>query len=181
MGKGIDYGLGQTNIDLATGIRFGVIPAMRVDFWYDAAEPSYPKDTCPEPDCGAERDDTTSENADGSDLLCAHCGFAAPEEQWSADDPAGYFVDEEGIKAFQGESGDIFVEVSPYFTRAEFCSPCAPGACYLTHATEEGARAYCFPHDWFEDGRAPYPVFSVATGERVLPVTPVRKHDAFTR
>jgi len=26
---------------------------------------------------------------------------------------------------------------------------------------------YCFGHDWFEDGKAPYPVYSVETGELV--------------
>ena len=33
--QGIDYGLGQSNIDKETGIRFGVIPAHEAPCWYD--------------------------------------------------------------------------------------------------------------------------------------------------
>jgi hypothetical protein len=169
MGKGIDYGRGQTNIDKSTGIRFGVIPARLVDFWYDQAEPSYPDEACPS--CGAPRDETTEENEDGSDLLCGECEMTSATEDWTADEPSGYVFDADGIQASHGESGDVFVTRSPYFTRAEFCSPCAPGACYLTGATEDGERAYCLPHDWFEADAAPYPVYRVDTGEQVFPNT----------
>ncbi len=68
-----------------------------------------------------------------------------------------------------GDDSDIFILKSPYYTRAQFCSPCAPGACYLTNPCEDGERAYCFGHDWFDDGKAPYPVFLVADDSEVLP------------
>ena len=43
MTYGIDYGNRKTNIDLETGIRFGVIPMHEVtQAWCDDAEPVYP-------------------------------------------------------------------------------------------------------------------------------------------
>jgi hypothetical protein len=39
-------------------------------------------------------------------------------------------------------------------------------------------KAYCLGHDWFDDGRAPYPVYSVETGEWMQdPRTPVEPFD----
>lgn len=85
---------------------------------------------------------------------------------------------------------DVFVSRSPYFTYAQFCSPCVPGAGNLDHPFEppkvdeldwktmphlvaELARfpmVFCLGHDFFENEEAPYPVFSVATGKRVVMV-----------
>lgn len=67
---------------------------------------------------------------------------------------------------------DIFVSKSPFFTYAQFCSPCVPGACNLDSPLAdavEGNKCFCIGHDWFDDSKAPYPVFSVETG---LPVEP---------
>ena len=66
---------------------------------------------------------------------------------------------------------------SPYVAFGPFCSPCVPGAVTLhgdvetacQYDDETGIRAYAFGHDWFEDGVAPYRVYSVATGFEVLP------------
>jgi hypothetical protein len=85
--------------------------------------------------------------------------------------------------------GDIMIIKSPYYTYAQFCSPCAPGAGYLMNwfKMENGyspetlgieqfekmaqaagfPKVYCFGHDWFGNGIAPYPVFNVETGELV--------------
>lgn len=140
MGRGIDYGIGRLangnlpNRDPDTGIRYGVISANAVDYWWEAAESQYECECEPDRDC-----------------MC---------------DPVSHDVDEEGVKASCGESNDIFVFISPFFTRAAFCSPCAPGACYLTDPCEDGERAYCLGHEWFE-GAAPYPVYRVDTGEEV--------------
>lgn len=39
MSKGIDYGMGQSNVDKSTGIRYGVISVNEcVQSWYDSAE-----------------------------------------------------------------------------------------------------------------------------------------------
>jgi hypothetical protein len=78
---------------------------------------------------------------------------------------------QEGYKLRQGaDDSDIFVLESPFFTFAQFCSPCAPGACYLRNPLDEPSednKCYCLGHDWFEDKKAPYQVYSVATGTLV--------------
>jgi hypothetical protein len=145
--EGIDYsmGLGSTNRDPETGIRFGVISAHDVDWWPESSEAIYPE--CEEPEC--------------KETECCECDL----------EPIGWKYDGDEYKAFGGEGGDIFVEKSSFFTYAQFCSPCAPGACHLNNPldhTSENNKCYCFGHEMFE-GDAPYPVYSVETGELVNP------------
>jgi hypothetical protein len=173
---GIDYGMGTTNIDTETGIRFGVIPQHDcLQAWADSSEPVYACEECD------DWDDELDECIDAV-LGC---------------EPIGYTYEEDGYKLTGCEDGDIFVEKSPYFTYAQFCSPCAPGACHLRNpldVTEDehkyamllvktnvrppkpnpllNNRCYCLGHDWFYDtetGHAPYNVYSVETGELINP------------
>lgn len=76
--------------------------------------------------------------------------------------------DDDGYKASQsGDDCDIFIVESPYYTTCQFCSPCAPGAGYIMNTVKDGVKAYCFGHEWFENGKAPYPVYDVKTGKKV--------------
>lgn len=188
---GIDYGLGKTNINKDTGIRFGVIPANHVgQAWYDSSEPDYGEPTCPK--CGnkaVERhtvseqlengvavsvDDETREAYEPyrkhgfNEYACDDCKILLSSDDVWGDNPHGFTLDDGEYKAEQGgDDCDIFILKSPYFTYAQFCSPCAPGACYLLNNIEtpsDNNKAYCFGHDWFEDGKAPYPVYSVESG-----------------
>ena len=70
--KGIDYGLGQANIDLETGIRFGVIPISHVPGFWDCAEPVYYL-SCPI--CEQELTEIPE------DLVCPHCGEKIDQEE----------------------------------------------------------------------------------------------------
>jgi len=137
--KGIDYGLGKTNIDLKNNIRYGVISQNEVlQAWCDSCEPVYPDDV----------------DLDEDDCI----------------EPAGYIYQGDGYVCECGDDGDIFVTKSLYYTYAQFCSPCAPGACYLMNPLDEldeGNKCYCLGHDWFESGKAPYKVYSVETNEEV--------------
>lgn len=57
---GIDYGLGTTNIDLETGIRYGVISQNEVlQAWADDAEADYGDPTCGH--CGNPASDSNDE------------------------------------------------------------------------------------------------------------------------
>lgn len=162
---GIDYGRGMVNIDTDSGIRYGVIHVHDVDYWCHEAEPVYGEPHCPE--CGAE----LGHNFDDGDM-CAECQYTVSSvgDECYPDSPAFWVFELEGFKAEQNnEDPDIFVTKSPYYTTAQFCSPCAPGACYLVNTVEDGPKAYCFGHDMFESGVAPYPVYRVATGELVKP------------
>lgn len=145
--RGIDYGRRKTNID-ETGIRFGVIPHGSVgSFWYEDSEAIYP-----------EADEYMSEE----DLEFA--------------EPIGFkFEDEDYFIHQTTDDPDIWIERSPYFTYAQFCSPCAPGAVYLLNELDttdgplEDNRGYCLGPEWFEDGVTPYTVYRVSDGSIVPP------------
>lgn len=177
---GFDWGRGQTNIDQETGIRFGVIHTGKVgQSWYEDSEAEYGDATCPL--CGNEAkdyDQITDEQDEAfevaehecSDYFCENCEYIFGSESAFPEEPHGFYYDQNGYDAFQsGDDPDIFVELSPYYTLCAFCSPCAPGAGYLTDRRGNGIKAYCFGHDWFENGKAPYTVYSVETGKEVKP------------
>ena len=128
---GIDYGMGKTNIDKKTEIRFGVIHQNEcLQAWCDSSEPFYPEDC---------------------------------DENYEA---TGFEYNNDGYEIKSDEYGDLFITKSPYYTFCGFCSPCAPGAGYLT--SDGNVKSYCLNHDWFEDNKAPYTVYSVETGEVVI-------------
>lgn len=132
------HSLGIVNIDIETGIRYGVIhQGELLQAWADASEAVYPEDD--------------SDNSDDDEFF---------------GEPIGFRCDIDGYEAVSDEYGDIFVIKSPYYTLCGPCSPCAPGAGYLMDPGD--MMAYCFGHDWFEDGKAPYRVFSVETGKEVV-------------
>lgn len=78
------------------------------------------------------------------------------------DDPVGFILKDGEYEASCDDQGDIFITKSPYFTWCRLCSPCAPGAGDIMSQDPQGEAAYCFGHDWFESGVAPYKVFRVA-------------------
>jgi hypothetical protein len=177
---GIDYGLGTTNIDRATGIRFGVIHSHSIlQAWSDSSEAEYGEPHCPK--CGNEAvsiddpevpdlDDAEDWEDEGRDHACVSCKYSFDSCEAYGDEPLGFTLDDGEYKATQsGGDCDVFVLKSPYYTRAHFCSPCAPGAAYLENPCESGPKAYCFGHDWFEDNKAPYPVYRVSDDSEVLP------------
>lgn len=141
---GIDYGSLQcTNRDLITGIHYGVISQHSVlQAWCDSAEPIYPE---PELD------------EDGEPI----------EDDFG--EAIGWEFSGEGYELTDCLDSDIFVLKSPYYTFAQFCSPCVPGAGNLDHPMPEGVKTYCLGHDWFDDGKAPYPVYDVVTNRLVEP------------
>ncbi len=182
MSAGIDYGSGMTNIDVETGIRFGVISQHSIgQAWADSAEADYGKPTCPK--CGneaieydVEKDGTDEKPFECSkygcaDFMCLACEYVFDSSDAYGDEPIGYTYDGDGYKMCDCLDSDVMVLQSPYYTFAPFCSPCVPGAGNLDGAEHEqhGVKTYALGHDWFEDGKAPYPVFSVVTGEQVQP------------
>ena len=160
---GIDYGNGKTNIDLKTGIRYGVINQNEVlQAWCDSNEPFHIYN-CPY--CGSEL--TKGANA----KRCPTCYKKIdPDVDFDMQEPVSFFLDDGEYKAEQTyDDPDIFIVKSPYYTFCQFCSPCAPGAGYLMNPMEGGVKAYCFDHSFFDEGKAPYKVYSVKTNEEVLP------------
>jgi hypothetical protein len=181
MSGGIDYaGVGATcNRDPDTGIRYGIIPRNDIlQAWSDSSEPDYGEPHCPE--CGNEAvefdapmPDGAAEDADRSDYArdadacndyaCDDCKHVWDSSNVFGDEPNEFTFEGDGYKAFSDDAGDVWCVKSPYYTRAQFCSPCAPGACHLSHPCADGERAYCFGSDWFDDEEpCPYPIYNVS-------------------
>lgn len=159
------------NLDVDTGIRYGVIPHNAVgQAWYDGSEPQYGEpesEDCVCPDCGKQME--SEEPVSWGDTLdCEECGQFEVELP-DCCEPSSFTNDCDGYQAEQLGEVDIFVSKSPYYTHARYCSPCAPGACYLLSPCDtDGPKAYCFGPDWFDSySPCPYPVFEVATGKLI--------------
>ena len=179
--KGIDYGMGKTNRNTETGISFGVIHQQEVgQAWYEDSEGEYGPPSCPT--CGNELDKTEEYQLNDEPVLdgegeeiddeyyCSACeiGFDGYNPDIYSDEVICHYVKNKEYLAHCSDY-DIFIEKSPYYTECQYCSPCAPGAGYILNQCEGGVKAYCYGHDWFEDGKSPYRVFSVETGKEVLP------------
>ena len=181
MSAGIDYGMGTTNVDVKTGIRYGVISQHDVlQAWADSSEPQYGSPTCPK--CGneakeydADRDFERGKDFECgrgcADFECESCEYVFDLSEAYGDEPQGYTFEDDGYSCVNCLDSDVMVLKSPFYTYARFCSPCVPGAGNLNDAGDEshGVMTYCLGHDWFEEQKAPYPVYSVETGKEVLP------------
>jgi hypothetical protein len=179
---GIDYSLGQANVD-EKGYHFGVVSQHEVlQAWADSSEAEYGKPLCP--DCFNDLDETSEYSVNDKPVFdekgneiedeyyCSVCDKGVDENDpdiWS-DEPLNFYYNEDGYQAEQtyGDT-DIFITKSPYYTWAQYCSPCAPGAGYLMSWMDKGngIKTYCFGHDWFENEKAPYPVYRVDNDEEV--------------
>lgn len=207
---GIDYSRGISNCDLATGIRYGVISQNSVSpdaiedifthgedkAWERAKEEALREARMKaRADAAAKGEDPDEAEEDvDEDRISDELGMS-----WETS-LGNYLYERDGYKLTGCLDNDLFVLRSPYYTFAQFCSPCVPGAAnldspfepatpldtskpfpdlsafaglaeqYATLAADCGfPRAYCLGHDWFDDGKAPYPVFSVETGKLVEP------------
>lgn len=179
--KGIDYSCGRSNIDPETGIHFGVISQNSVspeaiddiynqgeDVGYKNALAAHLKEKEAEHDRNHEGEALANE-FDEDEVTQ---NFA---DHYESDGGLNdYLYEQDGYKLTGCLSNDLFVLRSPYFTFAQFCSPCVPGAGNLDSPASDDAttarlaatiygfpRVYCLGHEWFDDGRAPYPVFRV--------------------
>jgi hypothetical protein len=138
MKYGIDYGNKKSNIDQRTGIRYGVIPCDLVDHLWDYMEAVYSAE-CPH--CGTEIED----------VVCGHCDMENDVEEL---EPVCHKYEGNGyILITGGDCIDLWVIKSPLYTYSKFCSPCAPGACYLPDfiegSTPDDNKCYCLGSEWF--------------------------------
>ena len=179
---GIDYsGPGSTvNRDAETGIRYGMISMNSLDHWsvseiYENGE-----------DLGfAEmQSEVKGGLASAIEKAVEDYGSIDPRKaeeiaqdildngdiEWGDAQEAGPFAWlEDGYSVQTTSDNNLWVFKSPYYTYAQFCSPCVPGAGNLDTFCADGPRAYCLGHDWFEGGIAPYPVYRVDDDALVEP------------
>lgn len=187
---GIDYGLGRTNIS-DSGIRYGVIPQRDVmllalgDIFTHGRDLAFEQfQANVKQDLRGALSDYFSDHKFSDEKTsrlddAVQNAFEAIEQDLNdryENDSSAYAYEQDGYKLQTDSSGDLWCFESPYFTYAQFCSPCAPGACYLSNPLEspiDGNKCFCLGHDWFDDSKAPYPVYSVETGAIVEPQTAV--------
>lgn len=182
---GIDYAAGQAvNRNIKTGLRFGVIHQNKIS--PEAFDDIVTNGT--DGDFEAYQDDIREAVKSAlesalSDYLSDHDIASVVEAAQDAavencgdcyesgGDCTRYEYNADGYSIQTASDGDMFIKESPFFTYAQFCSPCAPGACYLSSpldAPVEGNKCYCLGKDWFDEIiPCRYPVYSVATGELV--------------
>jgi hypothetical protein len=188
---GIDYSLGQANVDKTNGIHYGVISQGSVgEAWYESSEAQYGPATCPKCGNDAEEIPAHSEQLENgvaivvdmpdefeefeqyskhgcADYACRNCEITLDSSDCFGDEAQGYtFEDAEYSLESAFDNTTIFVTKSPYYTFAAFCSPCAPGAGDLDTPADGGVKTYCLGSEWFEDEKAPYPVYRVADDSR---------------
>lgn len=196
MDRGIDYSLGRSNFNPETGIHFGVIPMNSLAHWaWDSFEADYGEPTCPK--CGNAAvdgdSDISAESLDArgidpdtfdedreyldyevlhhacGDYACDDCHILFDGQDAFGEEPNGHTLDDGEYKASVGSDCiDAFVLLSPYYTKSQFCSPCAPGAGYLLNPCDDGVQSYCFGPDWFDEEQpCPYPVWKCGTDELI--------------
>lgn len=186
---GIDYAGFDGKVNRGPdGIRYGIISAHALTpYLYDALESDYGPPHCPKCGCEAEEGESHSRESNGyvttwtehpehtenwecsgcGDYRCDNCEYLFDGDEAFGYEPVSQTFDDSECAGFLDSHGDVWVTRSSYYTRAQFCNPCAPGAGHLNNPCPSGPRVYCFPHSWFESGKAPYPVFSIKTGKRV--------------
>lgn len=159
--RGIDYGMGKTNVDRETGIRYGVISQHSVlQAWAESAEADYGVPTCPK--CGntakdigdADLPDIDKWECDGgADYACEHCQYVFDSAEAFGDEPNGYTLDDGEYQATDCLDSDVMILKAPYYTFAQYCSPCVPGAGNLDCAVgDEVGKAVVWAGDRNELG-----------------------------
>lgn len=136
---GIDYShFKTTNRNPKTGIRYGVISLSSVSGWiWDEMTPVY-HFTCENCD--------TDLGEPGEHSNCPGCDMPLEPEGWEHVS--------EGLKFHMTQgSNEIWVTESPVVTRAQYCSPCAPGAGNLNAPCFDGAWTYALPEEFFDKPR----------------------------
>jgi len=163
------------NMDPKTGIHYGVISERstsmeRMDHWYD-------HDACYEE---SEQEFTQKLN-EFFDLI----GYI-PEKQkndledeltqlWNDNceiqDPEWYYNDEGYSAQYSPSLVCWIITTSPYYAYVKsLCSPCVMNAGDLDSGPAQkksGYKTYCLPKEFFEDDKAPYTYYEVATDKKV--------------
>lgn len=164
----------MTNQDPKTGIHYGVISQNNiVQSWAEYSEPVYGPICCPY--CGKEIKEDENEEAAAvdnaaEDFYCKNCGREFSGEDATPEEPTGYMIDTEKLKAQSCLDNDVMIVLSEFFTYCRPCSPCVPNAGDLNSPAEEGEGipAYCFSPEFYYDEEKPgFDIYSVQTRQKV--------------
>ena len=167
-----------SNTNLETGIHYGVIPKNDLfncaeEFFNNAEDISFKESLQNIKDTINSLDDLLDEETIKEIFDIAEQNFG---ENFESENSLMRYEKDGYIIEASNDDCDLFIIKSPYFTLAPFCSPCAPGACYLRDAIKEdeidehgevkigsgGIEAYCLPKEWFsEEQPCPYKYWKI--------------------
>jgi hypothetical protein len=173
--SGIDYGMGRTNIDNDTGIRYGVISQHSVpsdcmeDVYSNGVDEDYAESLANLRSRLQSSLKSVLEDYSGNfdvEAIAEDIINGLDIDYEGTGDFTRYSYEHAGLQLTTDSQGDLFITESPYYTLCSFCSPCAPGAGYLT--TPGDVKAYCLGPDWFnQDQPMPYACYRVADDSAV--------------
>lgn len=163
---GLDYSLGKSNIDNATGIRYGCISQNSlheyaheeiVNHGRDLTFEQYQEDA--KEKLRSALSDYFSDSKWGNETQSKL--DSAVEDAYDAvsdglndnyqPDATQYLYEKDGYTIQTCLDNDLIVTKSEFYTHAQFCSPCVPGAGNLDTFCPTGPKTFCLGHDWFED------------------------------
>lgn len=161
---GIDYSLGKANYDIETGISYGLIDVRSLTEWiWEYIMPVY-LPYCPH--CYNELPISFED-----DTECPDCKVLIEDGQQYSDFAEPSYLEyknDEYHLYMSSDSQEVWIFKSPYFTYAQYCSPCMPGAGNLDVPMDErgqleqlGAKTYCLDKTWFNDEMLPYPINTI--------------------
>jgi hypothetical protein len=104
----------------------------------------------------------------GEDFVCLACQKSFDSSDCYPDEAIGFHYDQDGYKLIDCLDTDVMILKSPFYSFAQFCSPCVPGAGNLESPMPNGAKCYALGHDWFEEQIAPYPVYRVSDDIQIV-------------
>ncbi len=115
----------NVNVDVETGIHYGVIPVSEFDpeIFYEECVPVYRCEEC-------------EFNPANSDEYSSECDFCENYDN---------IVIADGMEMRLDEYNDVWILKSKVYTKCARCSPCAPNAGYVKNQEEYGVETY-IPH-----------------------------------
>jgi len=153
---GINYGYGLTNRSIETGICYGVISANSISGEaLNEFECNY-QAFCPH--CTSELSDEQIDLVDELNA-CPICQESIDStDDLYGDEPSSQTYEQDGYSLeYSADSNNIWVFKSPYIIKAQYCSPCYPGAGNLDTPCDNGPDTYALGLDWFDSEYVPAP------------------------
>ncbi len=178
---GIDYSgsQGTCNRD-EREFRYGIIAQSSLPHWFaDELEAHYSAH-CPA--CGEGIDSEYESEVNSQGYGVCECGNSFRDHEMYRDEADGYtWGNEDSESGHADDMLDVWVTQSPFYTYAQFCSPCVPGAGNLNSPLAIAGdipkenRILCLGLDWFDSlddaseyaEHCPYPVWECETGNLV--------------
>ena len=146
---GIDWGVGTSNRNPETGIRYGIMSRLEMPSWFDDELEYEYAYGCPH--CGVEIEPSEAGELEMEGNLCSCCGAGFADWEACGEEPVCCTFSVDGVVGSVDSDGDVLIYSSPWITHGSHCSPCAPGAVTVGwDPVDGGVRAYGPNPEWKE-------------------------------